>query len=212
MQKVSLLVAYPPELVRYEFYEAKLRRIVGRLRNYSVAALADARGFARRYFGERLERVEPGNIHLKKKRALVESCTHAVIFWDGATHSDLVYLVMLLKRNYRVVPLETTRVVNRDKGEEFDIYIGRRTPWGNPFMVGQDGTRAEVIEKFRGYFHQDVLQDPTKRQMLVSLRGKRLGCHCKPMPCHGDVIAEYLNGLEDGLFPSSPEDQAEEPL
>ncbi|ASF45912.1 DUF4326 domain-containing protein [Methylovulum psychrotolerans] len=33
---------------------------------------------------------------------------------------------------------------------------------------------------------------------LLQLRGKVLGCHCKPAACHGDVLANYLNSLDDG--------------
>lgn len=201
--RVRLLVAYPPELARYELFKSKIERIVGHIEALDVVSLGDSRGFAQRYFGQKVGRSERTDIPLKKKRTLVEDCTHAVIFWDGTSHSDLVYLSMLLRRTYRVVPIETTRVVNRDKGDEFDIYIGRRTPWGNPYAIGQDGTREEVIDKFREYFGRHVLSDPGKQQMLTSLRGKRLGCHCKPMPCHGDIIAEYLNGLDHG-FSSSP--------
>lgn len=39
-------------------------------------------------------------------------------------------------------------VVNKYK-EEYDIYIGRGSRWGNPFVIGKDGTREEVIEKIQ---------------------------------------------------------------
>ena len=39
-------------------------------------------------------------------------------------------------------------VVNKYK-EYYDIYIGRGSPYGNPFVIGKDVTREEVIEKFR---------------------------------------------------------------
>jgi hypothetical protein len=51
-------------------------------------------------------------------------------------------------------------VVNTTRGEAFDIYIGRpgkgrSGPWGNPFIIGKDGTRAEVIAKYaRWIAHQ----------------------------------------------------------
>jgi hypothetical protein len=84
--------------------------------------------------------------------------------------------------------------VNRDRGSEFDVYIGRSGPWGNPFAIGQDGTRDEVIEKYRQYFQRKITEDAF-RIALLSLRGLTLGCHCKPAACHGDVIAEYLNTM-----------------
>jgi len=80
-----------------------------------------------------------------------------------------------------------TRVVNIRK-EKYDIYIGRPSKWGNPFVIGKDGTREEVIEKYREY----ILQSPELLNSLEELRGKTLGCFCKPFGCHGDVLVELL--------------------
>lgn len=74
--------------------------------------------------------------------------------------------------------------------------IGRTTPFGNPFVIGQDGTREQVIEKYRKYFYYRIASDPVFKERVHRLRGKLLGCWCKPKPCHGDVIAGYLNSLE----------------
>lgn len=80
-------------------------------------------------------------------------------------------------------------VVNKDKaGTEYDVYIGRGTPWGNPFRIGVDGDRTAVIEKFREWFPQQP-----QFSQIDELRGKVLGCHCKPMACHGDLLAEWAN-------------------
>jgi len=78
-----------------------------------------------------------------------------------------------------------TKVVNRHF-EKYDIYIGRGTKWGNPFMIGKDGTREEVIELYRQY----VSNNPELMGDLWELYGRSLGCSCKPAPCHGDVLAE----------------------
>ncbi len=86
-----------------------------------------------------------------------------------------------------------TTVVNI-RHESFDILIDRRTPFGNPFRIGRDGTREEVIEKFRVWLPKQAwLMD-----MIEQLRGKRLACWCKPEPCHGDV---YVEILEKGTRP-----------
>lgn len=87
-----------------------------------------------------------------------------------------------------------TKVVNR-RAEKFDVYIGRGSSFGNPFVIGVDGTREEVIEKYREWF-QNRLRNDRFRRAVESLRGKRLGCYCKPFACHGDVIVEYLEGGE----------------
>lgn len=86
----------------------------------------------------------------------------------------------------------STTVVHLKK-EPYDVYIGRPGPLGNPFMIGRDGTRAEVIQAYREYFKRRISEDPEFRATVEALRGKKLGCFCKPMACHGDVIAEYLD-------------------
>jgi len=79
----------------------------------------------------------------------------------------------------------TTRVVHC-KREPFDIYIGRGSIWGNPFRIGPDGTRAEVIAKYRAWLQTQ----PHLLWLLPTLRGKVLGCYCAPQACHGDTLAE----------------------
>lgn len=76
------------------------------------------------------------------------------------------------------------------KRDTFDVYVGRPTEWGNPFVIGRDGNRAEVIAKFRAWFvSQPALVEKAKRE----LRGKRLACWCSPAACHADVLIEIAN-------------------
>lgn len=80
-----------------------------------------------------------------------------------------------------------TKVVNcRD--EPFDILIDRTTKWGNPFKIGIDGSRKEVIEKYRKY----IINNKELLNSLEELRGKVLGCWCKPHSCHGDILVDLL--------------------
>ena len=72
------------------------------------------------------------------------------------------------------------------KREPYDVYIGRPSKWGNPFIIGKDGTRAEVIEKYREW----VRSRPELMAALPELSGKTLGCWCAPKECHGDILAE----------------------
>lgn len=81
------------------------------------------------------------------------------------------------------------------KKEPYDVYIGRPTVFGNPFQIGRDGTREEVILKYRAYFRNRVKTDSGFRNHVLSLRGKTLACWCKPAACHGDAIKEYLEEL-----------------
>ena len=82
-----------------------------------------------------------------------------------------------------------TTVVNIKTRAEYDVYIGRGSKWGNPFRIGPDGTREEVIEKYR----QMILKRPDLLSALGELKDKALGCYCKPLACHGDVLAELAN-------------------
>lgn len=80
------------------------------------------------------------------------------------------------------------KVLNkRDSGiPKGAIYIGRPSKWGNPFVIGRDGTRDEVVRKYRGY----VLSSPSLLAALPALRGKDLVCWCAPCACHGDVLLD----------------------
>jgi len=69
------------------------------------------------------------------------------------------------------------------------VYIGRPSKWGNPFRIGKDGTRREVIGRYRDY----VLSTPELYHNLEALRGKDLVCWCAPDMCHGDVLLELAN-------------------
>jgi hypothetical protein len=75
------------------------------------------------------------------------------------------------------------------KRDAYDVYIGRPSKWGNPFVIGNDGTREQVIETYRRWlFSQAALM-----AALPELKGKTLGCWCAPHACHGDVLAELAN-------------------
>lgn len=106
-----------------------------------------------------------------------------------------------------------TQVVNfRDVRADWDtetrqwvrpdyVYVGRavrtyRIPaskWGNPFKLGKDGDRDEVIALYREY----LLNRPDLLAALPELRGKTLVCWCKPLTCHGDVLAELADALPE---------------
>lgn len=87
-----------------------------------------------------------------------------------------------------------TTVVNVHK-EPYDVCIMRSSILGNPFVIGRDGTREEVVEKFKKYFVHCMLTDSNFRAAVENLRGKKIGCCCSPAACHGDVYAEFLNQI-----------------
>ena len=75
------------------------------------------------------------------------------------------------------------------KKSKYDVYCGRPSIWGNPFEIGKDGTRKEVIAKFKKY----LLANEELVDKLPELRGKILGCWCAPKACHCDVLADLAN-------------------
>lgn len=81
------------------------------------------------------------------------------------------------------------KYVKNVRKDEYDVLIDRSTKWGNPFVIGKDGTREEVIAKYKDY----ILSNKELRKAAVEeLKNKRMGCHCSPKECHGDVLVEIL--------------------
>jgi hypothetical protein len=83
-----------------------------------------------------------------------------------------------------------TRVVNL-RHEEYDVLIARPSKWGNPFQIGRDGSREQVITMYEIHLRRR----PDLLASLPELAGKRLGCHCKPEACHGDVLVKLLREM-----------------
>lgn len=103
-------------------------------------------------------------------------------------------------------PVVRTTVVNL-RAEDYDVYIGRagrgqRGYFGNPHSVGYcricncRHNRNESIEAYKEYFFDRLHNDPEFKARVLDLRGKKLGCFCKPKACHGIVIANYVNDQE----------------
>ena len=69
------------------------------------------------------------------------------------------------------------------------VYVGRPTPWGNPFVIGRDGDRKTVVAKYRRWLWKRMQEGRIDRDRLAALAGKDLVCHCAPRPCHAQVLA-----------------------
>lgn len=80
------------------------------------------------------------------------------------------------------------------KQKPYDVYIGRPSKWGNPYVMSSlepARQRQDVIRLYRDWLERerpDLIEDAK-----LELRGKVLGCFCAPLPCHGDVLAEIAN-------------------
>jgi hypothetical protein len=105
----------------------------------------------------------------------------------------------------------TTRVVHVHDNIPGAVYIGRAVPrrgikaskWANPYKIGRDGNRADVIAKY--WF---ALMYGDKRHLLADLpelRDKDLACWCRhdgeartgDNECHGDVLVDLLERYTD---------------
>lgn len=88
-------------------------------------------------------------------------------------------------------PKARTKVVHiKDK---YDVYIGRPSIFGNPFRVFGVNGREKAINQFKDYFYNRTDIDPEFYLEVMKLEGKTLGCFCKPLACHGDIIAEFVD-------------------
>lgn len=92
-----------------------------------------------------------------------------------------------------------TIVVNKYK-EPFQVDISRKSIWGNPYSHNENSnarwivaTREEAIAKYKTW----ILGQPNLLANLYDLKGKVLGCTCKPKSCHGDILAELADSLPD---------------
>jgi hypothetical protein len=106
--------------------------------------------------------------------------------YDKKKYKEIIDNLLEMSRKYA-----KASIVNITGNQFYQVYIGRGSIWGNPFYLGRDGTREEVIEKYRVY----ILNNNYLRNKLPELKGKILGCHCKPLPCHGDVLVDMINKL-----------------
>ena len=76
------------------------------------------------------------------------------------------------------------------------VNIMRPSKWGNPFVIGRDGNRADVINKYRAWIVQRPKLIAAAR---AELKGKDLVCCCSPLDCHGHVLIELINDEEDAF-------------
>lgn len=195
MKKV-LILCHPDFSTRGKF-KRKLDKIFSKSNDYKVSYFDDHHNLITQYFpSETLEKLSPELL----TNILSIDLTHAVIFdSDSKPKFTYIYECLFNKIPIRYIKDKITFVSNKDRGEDFDTYCGRGTLWGNPYAIGIDGDRDEVIRKFKYDFDRDYLKGGKEfKEKLKGLRGNVFGCHCKPYACHGDILAQYLNEIDDG--------------
>jgi hypothetical protein len=76
------------------------------------------------------------------------------------------------------------------------VYVGRPSIFGNPFVIGRDGSRDEVIEKYKDWFLEKIISDPEFAASVLALKSvPALVCWCAPKRCHASVIVELLDSI-----------------
>jgi hypothetical protein len=95
-------------------------------------------------------------------------------------------------------------VINRNSGLQGISIMRGKSALANPFRIGVDGDRKQVIEKYRVWLWERMQGDvgnrenmELKRLLAIARKGSLvLVCCCKPLPCHGDVIRASLEWLD----------------
>ena len=95
-----------------------------------------------------------------------------------------------------------------NKGE--NVYIGRgrvvfidgiRYPlydsvWANPYKITSELPREKVLELYSVYIEEKIKNNNNLIHELLKLKGKTLGCWCKPECCHGDILIRLIEKYE----------------
>ena len=74
------------------------------------------------------------------------------------------------------------------------VRIDRNSPYGNPYVIGDDGDRDDVCDSFEVYFGRKVKLNASVD--AGNLAGKVLGCWCYPERCHGNHLVELTEGTK----------------
>lgn len=75
------------------------------------------------------------------------------------------------------------------EGERYPPY---NSEWCNPYKIGTDGVREEVLKKYEKYMRNKLKKEPKLLESLKKLKGKTLGCWCVPEKCHGEILLKLI--------------------
>lgn len=89
---------------------------------------------------------------------------------------------------------------NLDRPPKSAAYVGRGSKYGNPYVIGKDGNRLVVIQKYRKWLRT---QPDLIEEMRRELAGKDLVCYCSPYLCHAEIIDDIVNkGVDFDTIPA----------
>ncbi len=97
------------------------------------------------------------------------------------------------------------RIENKKTYRGEGVYIGRPSLLGNPFKIGQHGTREEVVQRYKAWLWRQIqlrgeVYEELKRLAAIAKQGELvLICWCKEpgrsVQCHGDVLESAVRWL-----------------
>lgn len=196
----NVLILYPELFNCYSKFVRKVEKIISNLDACILVYSQDPNGFIEKYcqdFGLKCRKQDGWE---------ASNITHVLIFDDGEEFVEETMKLKVSGKPIRRIKISITRVINIKRETEYKNkkstpsyeYIGRGSYWGNPYSMYEEGDdRDEVIRKFKYDFDYEKFPNKEKSEVF-KLKGKRLGCFCKPEACHGDVLADFLNSWDDG--------------
>jgi hypothetical protein len=92
------------------------------------------------------------------------------------------------------------------KKKDENVYIGRKqiifidgirfplydSIWANPYKITENQSREQVLKLYLEYIEKKLESDNNLVEELLKLKGKKLGCWCKPECCHGDILVKLI--------------------
>lgn len=198
----TLIILCPEQFKSFSKFSRKISRIIQNMDRFSVVFPKDPNDFIASFFREKHPEVDL----LENLDWNLNEITHAIVFDDGEEFPEETEILKARGVPLRIIKILITRVVNIKTETQYKSkrstptyeYIGRGSYWGNPYAMHENGDdREEVIRKFKYDFDFNKFVNKDKSE-VYKLAGKRLGCFCKPENCHGDVLADFLNGWDDG--------------
>ena len=90
-----------------------------------------------------------------------------------------------------------------------NVYVGRAgvvfidgqrfpknaSPFANPFKITASLTRDQAVEQYKTHIQDKVNKSQELKELLLSYKGKNLGCWCHPEPCHANILVEIMEEL-----------------
>lgn len=86
-------------------------------------------------------------------------------------------------------------IKNEETGKK-ERYPKQDSKFANPFKLKKGTSRDQVTEKYNMYLRNKIRKEEITLEDLHNLKGKTLGCWCKPDKCHGDVLLEILKFID----------------